>query len=74
MDSRDTSSPELDRGRVRFGSKGRAVSGGPSRGGDSSPKGAKEGPIGENASPSAPPRVPPGVSQLPYVAIPGVPP
>ena len=41
----------------------------------SSPNAANEpGPIGENLSPNAASRVPPGVSQLPYALIPGVPP
>lgn len=40
----------------------------------SSPNPANEpGPIGENLSPNAASRVPPGVSQLPYALIPGVP-
>jgi hypothetical protein len=73
MTGRATSCSEVDRGRESLGSKGGAAPGPPSRGGDSSPKCAKDGPIGENSSPSAP-SVPPGVSQLPYAPMPGVPP
>lgn len=38
-----------------------------------SSKGANDGPMGENSSARAAFNVPPGVSQLPYAAIPGVP-